>query len=53
LIRPDILLKFSSFIKNVNDLKNLKYGKLFEWKSLLNKNDLEFSKLFDIPELKV
>jgi len=53
LVRPDLLLKLSSFIQNINELDNEKYAKHFEWKSLSNKNDLEFSNLFDIPELKV
>jgi proline dehydrogenase len=51
LIRPELLLKFSSLVSGL--IKNQNQKDLFSWKSLLEKSDEEFSQIFNqLPEVK-
>lgn len=57
LIRPDLLLKFSSLVSQVNDYNKQNLDKQinpFEWQSLMKLTDSEFANKFNsIAELKV
>lgn len=53
LIRPQLLLKFSSLVSQVIRQKNAIDQDIFTWKKLINMSDEEFAKVFnDIPALK-
>ncbi len=53
LIRPQLLLKFSSLISQILKNKSQIDSDLFKWKKIISLSDDEFAKVFnDIPALK-